>query len=164
MIRSGPARSLLLGLFFALARGGKLGEAILAQLDEPDGKIKGHIGQEWWKVMADSMLAHADKDRSGKLDREELEGQSAVMLLRSQEWDFFSAADTNHDNYVDLDELEAYWQHPAAEGDAYRGKRNPVPNIFEYCDADGDGALTKACCPRCLVSSWRTAVLLITSL
>jgi Ca2+-binding EF-hand superfamily protein len=78
----------------------------------------------------DQLFAVADRDKNGALTRTEAE-DAGRERLRSMAQATFSAADTNQDQKVALDEFRAALE-------------SPVRNAFELADNNRDGSLTTA--------------------
>jgi Ca2+-binding EF-hand superfamily protein len=106
--------------------------------DDPKAKLKGKMTPE---AMVDSILERMDKNKDGKISRDEVQGRIK---------DNFDRIDTNKDGFLDRDELlrmaRAILANPAGQpkGPGPGGFGPPSPrDEFDALDKNADGRLTR---------------------
>jgi Ca2+-binding EF-hand superfamily protein len=92
-------------------------------------------------AMWEELLRKADKDRDGKISREELKAAMPQGDAGPGVDNLFNKIDTNHDGFIDESE------NAAAVKKMHRRKRHGTPDplkLFKEADKDRDGKISKA--------------------
>ena len=101
--------------------------------DDPKSKLKGKMSPE---AMVDSILERMDKNKDGKISRDEAQGRIKEN---------FDRIDTNKDGFLDREELLRMARAVMANGDGQ--PKGPGPgganSDFDALDKNADGRLTR---------------------